>query len=452
MTEHRPASRVLDAICTAQWLITDEWLQTIVSIADRSQSDIQAVLAARGEPLANTGGVVMRDGVAVLPVRGPIFRYANLFTMMSGATSLDMLAIDFGQAVANPAVKAIVLEVDSPGGMAAGISEFAGQVRAATQVKPVIAYVSDLGASAAYWIAAAASELVISDTASVGSIGVVMQAMRSVEDGTIKIVSSQSPLKHTRPDSEAGQRLFQQQVNEKAQVFIDAVATYRGVTADKVVNDFGQGFVLVGATAVAAGMADRLGSLESIIAGFSGDKRMRKLTMNITRESIAAEHPEIAQAFRQEALAAITVETLSADNPSLVAALRAEGATAERERIKGVQECRLPGHDDLVATMMFDGVTTPGAAALAVNKAARDTLGAQLQAGAADAVQLGAIRQAAAPTAPVTAADDQRTLETRCKEAWEASAELRSQYRSLDAYMAYERAVESGSVQIRKKD
>lgn len=452
MTEHRTASRVLDAICTAQWLITDEWLQTIVSIADRSQSDIQAVLAARGEPLANTVSVVMRDGVAVMPVRGPIFRYANLFTMMSGATSLEMLATDFGQAVANPAVKAIVLEVDSPGGMAAGISEFAGQVRAAAQVKPVIAYVSDLGASAAYWIAAAASELVISDTASVGSIGVVMQAMRSVEDGTIKIVSSQSPLKHTRPDSEAGQRLFQQQINEKAQVFIDAVAAYRGVTADKVVNDFGQGFVLVGATAVAAGMADRLGSLESIIAGLSGDKRMRKLTMNITRESIAAEHPEIAQAFREEGLASASAAAIEDVNPTASAELRRIGAFDERERIKGVAECALPGHETLVTTMMFDGVTTPGAAALAVNKAARETLGAQLQAGHADAVQLAPVRQAAAPIAPVATADDQRPLETRCKEAWEASADLRSQYRSLEAYMAYERAVESGSVQILKKD
>lgn len=451
MTDHRPASRVLDAICTAQWLITEDWLQTIVAIADRSQSDIQAVLTARGEPLANTEGVVMRDGVAVIPVRGPIMRYANLFTQVSGATSLETLATDFGQAVANPAVKAIVLEVDSPGGMAAGISQFAAQVRAASKVKPIVAYVSDMGASAAYWIASAAPTVVISDTARVGSIGCVMQAMRSGEDGTIKVISSQSPLKQARPDSESGQRLYQQMVDQQAQVFVEAVATYRGVTPERVMSDFGQGFVLVGAAAVAAGMADRLGTLESIIAGLSGDNRMRKLTMSITRETIAAEHPEIAQAFRQEALAGLTAETLAAANPSLVAALRAEGATVERSRIQSVEAQALPGYDAQIAAMKFDGVTTGEQAAVAILALEKQARGAQLASGVADGGQLAGLRQAPAPAAPV-AADDQRPLETRCKEAWETNAEVRSNFRSLEAYIAYERAVANGQVNRPKKD
>ncbi len=445
--ERRPANRVLHSICLAQWLITEDWLATIVGIADRSQSDIQAVLAARGEPLANTEGVVMRDGVAVLPVRGPIFRYANLFTQVSGATSLEALATDFGQAVANPAVKAIVLEVDSPGGMAAGISEFAGQVRAASKVKPVVAYVSDMGASAAYWIAAAASEVVISDIARVGSIGVVMQAQRSAEDGSIKLISSQSPLKQARPDSESGARLFQQMVDQQAQVFIDAVATYRGVTADKVVNDFGQGFVLVGASAVAAGMADRLGTLESIIAGLSGDNRMRKLTMSITRDTIAAEHPEIAEAFRKEGMASATAATIEAANPALALALRNEGAAAERARIQAVEAQALPGYETQIAAMKFDGVTTGAEAAVAILALEKQARGAQVAAIAADAAPLGAVRQAA--PAPAAAADlSALPLEERCKAEYERDASIRADFPTLSAYIADQKALASGSLRI----
>lgn len=448
--DKRPANRVLDTICTAQWLITDEWLATIVAIADRSQSDIQAVLAARGEPLANTEGVVMRDGVAVLPVRGPIFRYANLFTQVSGATSLESLATDFGQAVANPAVKAIVLEVDSPGGMAAGISEFAAQVRAASQVKPVVAYVSDMGASAAYWIASAASQLVISDTARVGSIGVVMQAQRSAEDGTIKFISSQSPLKQARPDSEAGQRLYQQQMDQMAQVFIDAVASYRGVTAEKVTTDFGQGFTLVGAAAVAAGMADRLGTLESIIAGLSGDNRMRKLTMNITRDTIAAEHPEIAEAFRKEGMASATVEALSTMNPSLVAILRAEGAGAERARIQAVEAQMLPGYEAQIAAMKFDGVTTGAEAAVAILALEKQARGAQAAAIAADAAQLGVVKQAAPGAAAAPASADHEdaalTADQRAEREWNTNASVREQFVDLATYQAYQRGVAAGAI------
>ena len=443
------ATRVLDAICTQQWAITEQWLATIIDIADRKQSDMQAVLTARGEQLVNTEGVTMRDGVAVLPVRGPIFRYANMFTQISGATSIDALATDFGQAVANPAVKAIVLEIDSPGGMVAGVSEFAAQIRDATKIKPVVAYVSDTGASAAYWIASAASELVIRDTAGVGSIGTVMQTMRGGNDGSVKFVSSQSPYKQARPDSEAGQRLYQAHVDALAQVFVDSVAAYRGVTSEKVLSDFGQGAMLIGAAAVTAGMADRLGSLESIIAGLAGDNRKRAFAMNITRELIAAEHPAIADAFRAEGAAGVvlTVDSIKASHPAVIAAILAEGATTERNRIKAVQDQTLPGYEKQIGAMMFDGATTGEQAAVAVLKLERDARGNQAAAIVADGGQLAVVPAAPAPAAP--AALDSLPLDERSKAEWDSSASIRSQFASLKIYQAYQRAVADGQVKDR---
>ena len=268
----QPARRVLEAIMSEKWAISEQGLNQIVAIAERSHDPeaFRAVLAERGEPLRDTERTQVRDGVAILPIIGPIFRYANLLTRVSGAVSVDVLATDFAAAVRDPAVSAIVLEIDSPGGMIAGVSEFAEMVRAARAEKPVVAYVSNLGASAAYWIASAAGEVVVRDTAEVGSIGVVMQIIRDKDDRVIKFRSSQSPLKQAEPDSEAAQRDYQARIDALATVFIEAVARYRGVSVDTVLSDFGQGSVMIGAEAVRVGMADRLGSLESTIARLNG--------------------------------------------------------------------------------------------------------------------------------------------------------------------------------------
>ncbi len=345
--------RIVQAIQADLWAIRPEWLETIVSIA-QGYGEPEAVAAKLGRPLENTRKTTRRDSVAVIPVTGPIFRYANLFTEISGATSVQTLATDFNAALADQSVDRIVLEIDSPGGQVAGISEFAEMVHEST--KPVTAYVSDVGASAAYWIAAAAKEIVIRDTARIGSIGVVSKAVQGATKGEIKIVSTQSPLKQADPSTDAGRALMQAEADALAEVFIGAVAKYRNVPREKVLSDFGQGGVLVGETAVNAGMADRLGSLEFVIAGASGTTQTRGTAMAtaekpITRELIAAEHPDIAAAFRAEGHA----EGL------------AVGAKTERERIQAVHSTPLGhAHKDLIASLMFDGKTTGPEAALAV--------------------------------------------------------------------------------------
>jgi capsid assembly protease len=457
MTTPRAESRrILEAIYAQQWAIQPEWLDTIVGIAERRIGDPEAVLAARGEPLRDSERTVVRDGVAIVPVRGPIFRYANLFTALSGASSIDMLALDVGAAVNNSAVKAIVLEIDSPGGMVAGVSEFAEQIRAATQVKPVVAYVSNLGASAAYWIASAAGEVVARDTAALGSIGVVMRMYRETDDGAIKFVSAQSPRKHARPDSEAGQAIYQREVDALADVFIGAVAGYRGVAVDTVLAEFGGGATVLGEAAVAAGMADRLGSLESIIAGLAGGQPSKRTTTmsgntpapTITLDTLRAQHPDLVAQLHAEGAErlALTAELLQQRNPALLTQLRAEGATAERERIQGVQAAGLPGYEVQLAAMMFDGKTTAGEAALAINKLEREARARQVSGIASDAAQLAAVAAMPAPTAAQGAA--QGPVEDRCKAKWDADPEIRSAFTDLKAFTAYTRAQESGRVKI----
>ena len=129
---------ILAAIQSELWAIAPDALQQLVAIA-QGFGDPEAVIAKTGARLNNTRNVVVRDGVAIVSAIGPVFRYANLFSEISGATSLQNLATDFQAAVDDPSINAIIYQFDSPGGQASGISEHAQQIRAASKIKPVIA-------------------------------------------------------------------------------------------------------------------------------------------------------------------------------------------------------------------------------------------------------------------------------------------------------------------------
>src|SRR5690606_13893161 len=109
---------------------------------------------------------------ATIVIDGPIYRYADFFTSVSGGVTTEALARDLGIALADQSIGAILLMIDSPGGEATGINELADTIYAARSRKPIVAYIEGYGASAAYWIASAADLVVIDDTALVGSIGV----------------------------------------------------------------------------------------------------------------------------------------------------------------------------------------------------------------------------------------------------------------------------------------
>jgi signal peptide peptidase SppA len=207
-----------------------------------------------------------RDGVAIVPVNGPISRYAGMFEEMCGGTSVETFAKDFHAAIDDPMCKAVMLDIDSPGGQASGIGELANMIRQGSAKKPVCAYVGSMACSAAYYLASAAPEIVAHESATLGSIGVISQVDARTKPGVYTIVSSQSPLKDAMPDSESGRNEWQSWVDALADVFVKDVADYRGVSAEKVLAEFGCGGVKVGKAALDAGMIDSLGDYESTLA------------------------------------------------------------------------------------------------------------------------------------------------------------------------------------------
>src|SRR5690606_6843307 len=122
----------------------------------------------------------------------------NLMTEMSGAQSLEAFMSDFQIAVESPEVRAVLLDIDSPGGAVTGLADAADIIFAARGEKPIAAFASGHFASGAYWLGSAGGEVVVSQTAVVGSVGVV--AAHSIQERpgaqgyrTYEIVSSHAP-------------------------------------------------------------------------------------------------------------------------------------------------------------------------------------------------------------------------------------------------------------------
>jgi signal peptide peptidase SppA len=112
----------------------------------------------------------IEDGVAVIPVAGVIGKGLSTFDRMTGGFDLDQLAQDILAVKANPAVKAVVFKVNSPGGTVTGVEEVGNMI--ASLGKPTFAFTDGEMASAAYWLGSQADRVVVTPSSSVGSIGV----------------------------------------------------------------------------------------------------------------------------------------------------------------------------------------------------------------------------------------------------------------------------------------
>ncbi|RWU18100.1 S49 family peptidase [Pseudomonas alkylphenolica] len=361
--------RALELAASQPWLMLPDALDNLLAISDR-MGDPMALATKRGERLEETRSVSLRNGVAVVPVIGPIFRYANLFTEISGATSTQVLATDIQRALDDPKVKAIVLNIDSPGGVASGINELAEMIFAGRSRKRIVAYIGGTGASAGYWIASAASEIVIDEASLAGSIGVVVEAVVENESASgrkrYQIVSRNAPNKRLDLATEEGRSKLGETIDALGDVFVAKVARNLGVDAEKVPEMGDHGGLRVGADAVKSGLAHRVGSLESLITELAkpaiNSPRIHTMTTVKTTADLRA------------AIAAgtdiNTIEVAQADQPDTTA-IRAEAAAEERERIKGINALASKGFEKEIGAAIDDGSSVE-ATALVLFKAAQD--------------------------------------------------------------------------------
>lgn len=235
-----------------------------------------AMLAISGGSPRSGSASGSRSGiVALIPVLGVIAHRANMFSDISGGggTSVEILTSQFRQAISNPSVKAIVLDIDSPGGCVDGVFELAQEIYEARGQKKIISVSNTFCASAAYAIGAAASELVIAPSGEAGSIGVFASHedhSKELEKLGVKIsVISAGKYKTegspTQPLSEEARADLQSKVNDFYQMFVRAVAQYRNDSQSNVRDGYGQGRVVTAAKAVRGNLADRVGTLDEVL-------------------------------------------------------------------------------------------------------------------------------------------------------------------------------------------
>jgi HK97 family phage major capsid protein len=231
---------------------------------------------------ASPGG----GAIAVLPLYGLVMHRAAMLNDVSAprGTSTEKFGQQFDAAVNDPAVSAIVIDIDSPGGSIAGVPELAKKILDARGTKPVVAVCNALMASAAYWIGSAADEIAVTPSGEVGSIGVFCihedwseaAADAGVKFTIVKAGKYKAEGNPWEPLSDEAKAALQASVDDAYDMFVKAVAKARGVSVSDVRSGYGEGRVLGAKQAVAENLADRVATLDDVIADLAKGKRSAK--------------------------------------------------------------------------------------------------------------------------------------------------------------------------------
>lgn len=232
------------------------------------------VAAAVARPASERALAGKPGAVAVIPIRGVIQPHLDEWELLGFAVSTDTIGRRVRAAVADPDVKAVVLAIDSPGGFVAGVPELAAEIRALRGAKPIVAQADHLMASAAYWIAAQADQVIASPSALVGSIGALamhVEFSKMLEADGIKatIIAAgkhKADGNDIEPLSEGARAGIQGLVDDAYTRFVADVAKGRGVTAKAVRAGYGEGAVLAAGVALEAGLVDKVRSLADTLA------------------------------------------------------------------------------------------------------------------------------------------------------------------------------------------
>lgn len=285
-TEPVQYRHILNAVAATPWAILPAKLAVILDLltlrASGARLTTEEIQDRIGAARQSSSGARQAGSVAVLPLMGTLIPRASLLAEASGATSLERWTSDLRQAINDPSVGSVVLDVDSPGGSVFGVQETADAMRAMMRSsgKPIVAVANNMAASAAYWLASACDELVCTPSGEVGSIGVIaahedLSAALEREGIKVSLITAgkfKGEGNPFAPLAEDTRGYLQSRVNDYYRAFVASVARGRGTTAEAVRDGYGQGRMLGAKAAVQAGMADRVGTLEDTIGRLAGGK------------------------------------------------------------------------------------------------------------------------------------------------------------------------------------
>lgn len=293
------------------------------------------------------------NGVALIPIIGTLVNRGSWIGSKSGMTSYDGLKAQLREAVSDPEIKSIILDINSPGGEASGMMSVADLVQSVAREKMITAVVNDMAASAAYGIASAANEIVVSPTSTVGSIGVVFThldksaqfAREGIKPTLIYAGKHKVDGNPFGPLSEAIHSEIQAEVLDLYDQFVGLVARGRSRLTEQSIRDT-EAKTYRGKASIDLGLADRVASIDEILSEQStmargATSKRSWFAMSNTKET-AAPQAEIAGISAEAHAAALAVA-------------RAEGAAAERARIAAIMTAEAAeGREKQAMAFAFD--------------------------------------------------------------------------------------------------
>lgn len=292
---------ILAAVQRHPWAILPEKLDLIAEVLELrangkefTPEEIAARVGTERPPAEAPPGSL----VAVLPVMGTIVNRGDMFTEASGMTTCEGLTRKL-QALANEqSIGTIVMDMDSPGGQVSGIPELAEEIFRVRKQKRIVAHVNALSASAAYWLASQADEIVATPSAMVGSIGVLhvhVERSKQLEEEGLGVTVSRIPKfkaegNSFEPLTDEAREHIEATMKAFYDMFTKGVAKGRGISASVVRKDFGEGRVVLAHQALELGMIDRVESASAMFARVTKETAKNKGNMpRAESESVSLE-------------------------------------------------------------------------------------------------------------------------------------------------------------------
>jgi protease IV len=207
------------------------------------------------------------DKIAVIMLRGLI---SSSIPGTVGDSMVEDMRAALQQARDDSRVKAIVLEIDSPGGEVTAADAIYNAVAKARARKPVVVYMDSLAASGGYYIACGGKFLMANETTITGSIGVIIQTLNYEQllnkVGLAAVVFKSGKFKDmlngARPITPEERELVQSFVMKTYDKFLGIVATERNLPADLLRNTIADGRILSGRDALDHKLVDGLGQID----------------------------------------------------------------------------------------------------------------------------------------------------------------------------------------------
>lgn len=275
-------THILQYVASTPWAIHPSKLHELLGVlAFRAAGGTftpEEIRARIGEPHESADTATKRGAIAVIPVRGVIAHRMGAMDESSGGTSCERIGAMIDQVAADPNIGTVVYDFDTPGGTVPGVQETAAKMFALRGVKKQIAVVNGLAASAGYWLAAQCDEIVSIPSGTAGSIGVFtahqdLSKALEAEGISVTLISAGkfkvegNPFE---PLSDEAREFLQGRVDAAYAQFVKDVARGRGVTPAAVKSGYGEGRALSAPEAKAAGLIDRIGTMEETLARLMG--------------------------------------------------------------------------------------------------------------------------------------------------------------------------------------